>query len=107
MHFNKLGLNVLYLDDDGRSHLQNDISNSVYGIKAFSSPVTNIVKNDVELQAIHLAERKADLILMGCTEIPLALSGTDFQGIPLLDPTKVLAESLVRAFNPAKLKCNP
>lgn len=104
MHFNKYGLNVLYLDDDGRSHLQNDISNADYGIKAFSCPVTDIVKHDMELQAIHLAEQKADLILMGCTEIPLALSSTDFQGIPLLDPTKVLAESLVRTFDPTKLK---
>lgn len=104
MHFNKYGLNVLYLDDDGRKVLQNSISSPSYGIKAFSSPVTDKVKTDVELEAEYLAQHKADLILLGCTELPLALCGADFHGIPLLDPTRVLAESLIKAFDPTKLK---
>ncbi len=106
MHFNKYGLSVSYLEDEGRALLQNAISNSSYGIKAFSSPVTDRAKNDIGLQAAHLAEKNADCIIMGCTELPLALSGTDFQGIPLLDPTKILAESLIKAFDATKLKHN-
>lgn len=94
------------MEDEGRALLQNAISNSSYGIKAFSSPVTDRAKNDIGLQAAHLAEKNADCIIMGCTELPLALSGTDFQGIPLLDPTKILAESLIKAFDATKLKHN-
>jgi aspartate racemase len=45
--------------------------------------------------AESLAAAGAELVVAGCTEIPLALSQSDV-GVPLLDPMRILAEALVR-----------
>ena len=42
-----------------------------------------------------LARSGAELIVAGCTEVPLALSPADL-GLPLLDPMEILAAALVR-----------
>jgi len=42
----------------------------------------------------RLAARGADILIAGCTEIPLALHPGDFE-IPLLDPMQILAEAAV------------
>lgn len=45
--------------------------------------------------ATHLAERGADLLLLGCTELPLAAKGTACEGM-CLDANEALARSVVR-----------
>lgn len=102
-HFNKYGLNVLYPEDEGRASLQKAISSPEYGIKAFSSPITETAKNAVTAQAETLITKKADIIILGCTELPLALCGKEFHSVPLLDPTRVLARALIRNFDEKKL----
>lgn len=53
----------------------------------------------------RLAERGAEVLVLACTEIPLALGPSDLPGLPLVDPLEVLARALVdawrRRFNPA------
>lgn len=44
--------------------------------------------------ARELLERGAELVIAGCTEVPLLL--TDGPGMPVLDPTTVLAERIVQ-----------
>lgn len=41
-------------------------------------------------------DRRADVLVAGCTEIPLALEGPELAGRPLLDPARVLAKAAVR-----------
>ncbi len=41
-------------------------------------------------------ELGADVIVAGCTEIPLALNQSPVDGVLLIDPTRVLAESSIR-----------
>lgn len=43
-----------------------------------------------------VADGGADVLIAGCTEIPLALEGTEVAGRPLLDPARVLAKAAVR-----------
>jgi aspartate racemase len=43
-------------------------------------------------------------VLLACTELPLALGGTVFRGVPLLDPVLALARALVREAAPEQLK---
>ena len=45
--------------------------------------------------ATALADAGAELIIAGCTELPLALAWHE-TGLPLIDPTQVLAEEAVR-----------
>jgi aspartate racemase len=44
--------------------------------------------------ALALARRGAGVILMACTEVPLALAGSDL-GVPLVDSTAALAQACV------------
>ncbi|MYF05229.1 MAG: aspartate/glutamate racemase family protein [Holophagales bacterium] len=41
-------------------------------------------------------EAEVDVLVAGCTEIPLALEGPELAGRPLLDPARVLAKTTVR-----------
>ena len=41
-------------------------------------------------------EGGADVLIAGCTEIPLALEGTEVAGRPLLDPAALLAKAAIR-----------
>lgn len=101
--FEAAGYEVMYPDEQGRNNVQNAISNREYGIKAFSDPVTEKACCLLRAQAISFKEHGADIMLMGCTEVPLALKGKDFEGVPLIDPTMVLARALVKAFAPERL----
>ena len=46
---------------------------------------------DVLINRLHV-----DVIVAGCTEIPLALTNTEIRGIPLVDPVGVLACAAIR-----------
>lgn len=46
----------------------------------------------------------AAAIILGCTELPLAFAEDTAVGLPLIDPTLILARALIREANPQKLK---
>lgn len=98
------GLEPLFPDAAGRQRVQEAISSPVYGIKAQSSPVTPEARRVLEAEAEQLAEQGAQGIILGCTELPLALTAPDVRGVPLIDATHVLARALILAFAPEKLK---
>ena len=78
-----------------------------YGIKAQSTPVTQRARADL-LEAIdHLRQKGAELIIKGCTEIALAIPEQEISGIPLLDPSIILARRLVSHIDSSKLKPLP
>jgi len=54
-----------------------------------------IVRANVRMVAERLAEQGAELLLTGCTELPLVLRDGDVS-VPVLDPTEVLAQAAVR-----------
>ncbi len=50
----------------------------------------------LEQAAGRLVGEGADVLIAGCTEIPLALGGSEVAGRPLLDPAALLAKAAVR-----------
>ncbi len=100
------GLEAVFPDETGRENVQRAVSDPVFGIKARSNPVTVEARTLLADQAARLAEQGASAVILGCTEIPLALTESRLHGIPLIDATRVLAEALIRAFAPEKLKKN-
>ncbi|MFQ5419364.1 MAG: aspartate racemase, partial [Anaerolineae bacterium] len=46
----------------------------------------------------------AEVVILGCTEIPLALTEPGWEGRPLIDPAVALARALIREAAPHKLK---
>lgn len=97
-------LEVIELNEVWRERVHNAIYNTAYGIKAFSSPVNKLAVNELTKAMNELIRKGADAVILGCTEIPLAITNPYYKGIPLIDPSRILARSLIRALDPSKLK---
>ena len=67
-----------------------------YGIKAQSKPVTSKAKDDLTCIARNLIGMGAEVLVLACTEIPLAISENEIDGIPVIDASNVFAKALVR-----------
>ena len=66
-----------------------------FGIKSISNPVQDIAKRKIHLAIESLIENKAEVVILGCTELPLAVNATSVKTIPLIDSTMILARSLL------------
>lgn len=98
----KAGFEVLFPDAEGRGRVQDAISNAEYGIKAQSNPVTERAYSQLSEEARKLVEQGAEAVVLGCTEIPLALTERELHGVPLVDATFVLATALIESFTKGK-----
>lgn len=81
-----------------QERLQDIIFNKVYGIKAHSSPTTE--RAEIELREViqHLVNKGAESVVLGCTELPLGIKQNYSYGVPLIDPTRVLAKALLKCY---------
>jgi|GEM_PF-149200 len=52
----------------------------------------------------HLLSQQTEVIILGCSELSLALAKSHYKKIPLLDPTTILARELIQQTYPEKLK---
>ncbi|MEW9124405.1 MAG: amino acid racemase [Thermotaleaceae bacterium] len=86
---------VLYPDDEIQEKWVMQAIYGEQGIKAgYTDGKPTVLLKDA---AKHLQEKGADLIVMGCTEIPLALS-EDAVLIPTLNSMKIAARHFVKGF---------
>jgi len=90
--------------DDLQPVVHAAIYNEEYGIKAFSSPVTSKAQQDLIDAISVLKNQGAQVIVLACTELPLALTEKSYFGIPMVDPNRVLARALIDNIAPEKLK---
>lgn len=99
------GLETLYPDATVQRCLVHEaIYNTTYGIKACSEKISERARDDVLNAARHLVEDKsADALILGCTELPLAVPERSLFGKPLIDASLVLARALVASVEPEKL----
>lgn len=93
--------------DIQESCVQAAIFDKTVGIKARSHPVTPEATAWLERAVRHLAARGATAVVLGCTELPLALPQPDLDGCRLLDPTWILARALLHAVRPALATAAP
>lgn len=84
--------------------LQNDVHQAItsaeWGVKSGSEAQLGYpaAKAVLKAAARHLQTLGAELVILGCTEIPLALEQADVPELPLLDPLDSLAKGLVEAY---------
>ena len=101
----KAGLEPVLPDDDECALVQRAISDPEFGVKAFSDPVSPRARQILLDTARRLVEKKqVSVILLGCTEIPVAVTETSLLDTPVVDATSVLARELIRASCPERLK---
>lgn len=90
-------------NDELQNKIHASIYDETYGIKAFSSPVTNRAHDQLVAAIQELKGQGAQVIILGCTELPLALREKSYYGLPVFDPNRILARALINAINPSKL----
>lgn len=91
------GLNTIYPDEDSQySMVHPAIYDREYGIKAVSEPVSERARVDLLTVIRMLKAEGAQAIVLGCTEIPLAIKEKAIEYIPIIDANNVLARAIVR-----------
>lgn len=79
------------------------IFDSTFGIKAQANPVSMIARQSLLSAVAHLREKGAQAIILGCTELPIALPEKEIDSTIIIDPTRVLARALIRETNPDRI----
>lgn len=101
----KLGLEAVRPDWNFQDTIINPtIFDEEWGIKAHSDPTTEKAREHLLEGVRYLRDRGADAVILGCTELPLAVPEASHEGVPLIDSTAMLARALIQATYPAKLR---
>lgn len=75
-----------------------------YGIKSFSDPVHPRSRENLMVGIRYLKAAGAEAVILGCTEIPIAIPERTIEGMVAIDPTLILARALISFEAPEKLK---
>lgn len=87
---------------------QNEIHQAIYhpeyGVKASGTRISAKAKEQLYTAMDDLINRGAEVILLGCTEIPLVIMEKNIKNIKIINTLNVLARALIQAHSPNKLK---
>jgi aspartate racemase len=104
LHLEPLGYTVLTPPPGvQQGHVHRAIYDPDYGIKA-CGVATDRARADALAGARWLQEAGAELLVLGCTELPLAIPEATLGPTPIVDATLVLARALIQAVAPQKLR---
>jgi len=98
----KAGLEPIVHDDLDR--MTDAITHPEWGIKGKHAGVTAEAREDILAGARELHERGANVIILGCTELPLAVPEAKVDNMVFIDPALALARALISAFEPNALR---
>lgn len=99
------GLACVLPDEEVQDRLINrTIFQPPHGIKAQSNPISSVAREALVRSIQHLKEKGAEAVILGCTELPLAVTEEHIEGVPIIDPTQVLARALLRATYPSRMR---
>jgi len=76
--------------------IQRLIYDRSFGIKANPSGVSNEVKSLLQQAFRFFRENNTDVVILGCTELSVIITGNNVEGIPVIDSTTTLAKALIR-----------
>lgn len=98
------GFDAVVPDETVQEQIVNrTIFDTEYGLKAQANPVSPKARKHL-LQAIdHLREKGAQAVVLGCTELPLAITEPAVDSVRIVDPTVALARALLRQTYPDRL----
>jgi aspartate racemase len=88
-YFNKFNIEVMSPEEKDKE----EIMKVIYAVKAGN--LSEEIKKNILKIAQKLIDKEAEVIIAGCTEIPLILKEGDVS-VPIIDPTQVLAKAAVR-----------
>jgi aspartate racemase len=91
--FKKYNIEVISPEEKDKE----EVMKAIYAVKA--GDLSNEVKGNIIKIAQKLIDKEAEVIIAGCTEIPLILKEGDVS-VPIIDPTQILAEAAVQKAKP-------
>ncbi len=97
------GMEAVHIPRNDQDSLHDVIYNREWGLKALNPP-TERAHDALLAFTRFLVSEGSHAIVLACTEIPLALTGLQYRGVPLVDPMIALARGLVREAAPEQLK---
>jgi len=97
------GFLLIEPDAAGQEKVHDAIYNEEYGIKAHSQKISSRAVEQISNELHGLADRGAKAVILGCTELPLAVQNLSFP-VPLIDPGLILARRLIELAAPEKLR---
>ena len=98
------GMAAVVPDAAHQARVQESIYGRAWGLKAQSAPPDPRAREVLLDAADHLIARGAEAVILGCTELPLAVPEAGRGGVPFVNSTRALARALIRATHPAKLR---
>ena len=104
--FGHRDLQLVEVPADMQDSLHEAIYHPQWGLKARSAAVP-AVEEKVRRYLRTVIAGGAEVVILGCTELPLAVREDLFEGVPLIDPMNALARALVREAAPKKLLTHP
>ena len=102
--FMKKGFPIVEPDDTQQEKVNSAIYDKDYGIKVQPVPVANKAREDLLIVMDDLKRRGAQVIVLACAELPLAIPERDHNGMMIVDPNRILARALIEALAPNKLR---
>jgi len=103
--FRAYDLNTVYPDPAVQTDMvHRAVYDPSWGIKAVSNPVSEPALENLLRAMDHLLDKKSEVIVLGCTEIPLAIRQNNYRGVPLIDATLLLARALIKKAAPDRLR---
>lgn len=96
------GFTIIEPEKAGKEKIQEAIYSEAFGIKAYAMPVKPQAQNYVNYEIFKLLDRRAEAVILGCTELPLAVHTSSFP-VPILDPGLLTARRLIALTAPEKL----
>jgi aspartate racemase len=96
------GFSLMEPEPQGQERIHEAVYSQAFGIKVHSSPIHTKARSVLLYETFKLLDRGADAVILGCTELPLAVNPDDFL-VPVLDPGKLTARRLIDLAAPEKL----
>ncbi|MEM7787874.1 MAG: amino acid racemase [Bacteroidota bacterium] len=98
------GLEAVVPDAAHQERVQDAIFEAEWGLKAQSAPPDARARQALLDAADRLVARGAEAVILGCTELPLAIPEAARGVVPFVNSTRALARTLIRATHPGRLR---
>ena len=94
----KNNIELVYLDYKIHSKINEAIYNEEWGIKKKSSPIDDKV-NKIIIDCINEYKKNGvNNIILGCTELPLAINNLNINNVNFIDPVDILSKHMINNY---------
>lgn len=98
------GMKIINLSEEEAANVHQAVYDSDFGLKSVTDEISGQAMNILDSACQSLIKKGAQVIVLGCTELPLAFPYPHYNHIPLVDTTMVLARALISDVDETKLK---